>query len=130
MPDIDPVLAAIDGALADYTVSGDAMRWTPEPVEPKGPVLSLDEGQLWFAPVGTPPPLPPPGSMLLSGGPAEGCVVPFPGSAPPSEYVVATAPPMQFRWDDDVDPMEPVLPVRVRYRRATYTAPWVMVYAP
>lgn len=26
----DAVLAAIDGALDDWSVSGDAMRWTPE----------------------------------------------------------------------------------------------------
>jgi hypothetical protein len=27
--DLDAVLASIDGALGDYSVSGDAMRWTP-----------------------------------------------------------------------------------------------------
>lgn len=29
--DTGHVLDAIDGALLDYTVSGDAMRWTPQP---------------------------------------------------------------------------------------------------
>lgn len=28
------VIDAIDGALDDWTVSGDAMRWTPEPTQP------------------------------------------------------------------------------------------------
>lgn len=30
-PDVDHVLAAIDGALDDWSVSGDAMRWSPDP---------------------------------------------------------------------------------------------------
>lgn len=37
MTDTDPtwrVIDAIDGALDDYTVSGDAMRWTPDPPQP------------------------------------------------------------------------------------------------
>lgn len=43
--DVDAVLAAIDGALADHAVSGDAMRWTPtppveEPVRPQTRYLS------------------------------------------------------------------------------------------
>lgn len=28
------VLAAIDGAISDWEVSPDAMRWTPDPAEP------------------------------------------------------------------------------------------------
>lgn len=40
----DRVIDAIDGALEDYSVSGDAMRWTaepgPEPVSTVHPVLS------------------------------------------------------------------------------------------
>jgi hypothetical protein len=32
--DTQHVLAAIDGALSDWTVSGDTMRWTPGPPTP------------------------------------------------------------------------------------------------
>lgn len=38
----DAVLAAIDGAVHDWTTSGDAMRWRPEPVQsypPQGAVI-------------------------------------------------------------------------------------------
>jgi len=35
-PGVDHVLASIDGALADWSTSGDAMRWSPEP-EAAGP---------------------------------------------------------------------------------------------
>jgi hypothetical protein len=32
--DVNAVLGLIDGAIEAWEVSGDAMRWTPEPVEP------------------------------------------------------------------------------------------------
>lgn len=38
----DPVLDSIDHVLHDYEVSGDAMRWTPEP----RPVPTLTAGQI------------------------------------------------------------------------------------
>jgi hypothetical protein len=40
----DHVLAAIDGALLDWSVSGDAMRWAPEPeqVDTVGPCYAED----------------------------------------------------------------------------------------
>jgi hypothetical protein len=37
------VLDAIDGALEDWSVSGDAMRWTPEPQEVQ-PIWTLPAG--------------------------------------------------------------------------------------
>jgi hypothetical protein len=41
--DPDHTLDAIDGALADYDVSPDAMRWSPEPekVAPQRPAIDL-----------------------------------------------------------------------------------------
>lgn len=44
----DPVAASIDGATGDWSVSGDAMRWSPELAErgpdagPSGPLAGLD----------------------------------------------------------------------------------------
>lgn len=40
---IDHVIEAIDGALGDWSVSPDAMRWSPEPEEPpaRGGLLSM-----------------------------------------------------------------------------------------
>jgi hypothetical protein len=35
--DVEHVIEAIDGALADLSVSPDAMRWSPEPVPPEEP---------------------------------------------------------------------------------------------
>lgn len=34
MDDVDGLLATIDGALGDYTVSADAARWSPPPPQP------------------------------------------------------------------------------------------------
>lgn len=54
--EIDHVIEAIDGALADYSVSGDAMRWSPEPdpaEEPPGsplrPTLASVMDGSWLA---------------------------------------------------------------------------------
>lgn len=49
---MDDVLAAIDGALDDWTVSGDAMRWQPpqEPTESRTSDAEkslLQFGQVW-----------------------------------------------------------------------------------
>ena len=44
----DPVAESIDGATGDWSVSGDAMRWSPELAErgptagPSGPLAGLD----------------------------------------------------------------------------------------
>lgn len=44
----DPVAESIDGATGDWSVSGDAMRWSPELAErgpdagPSGPLTGLD----------------------------------------------------------------------------------------
>jgi hypothetical protein len=45
----DPVAASIDGAIGDWSVSGDAMRWSPtlaergpESMPPPGPLAGLD----------------------------------------------------------------------------------------
>ena len=44
----DPVATSIDGATGDWSVSGDAMRWSPELAErgpdapPTGPLAGLD----------------------------------------------------------------------------------------
>lgn len=40
------ILATIDGAIEDWQVSGDAMRWTPEAPEP-APALSAAETPAW-----------------------------------------------------------------------------------
>jgi hypothetical protein len=37
--DLDGILASIDGALGDDTVSGDAMRWTPDPPPVHSPLI-------------------------------------------------------------------------------------------
>lgn len=44
MSEFDHVIEAIDGALEDWSVSPDAMRWTPEPEEPpaRGGLLSWE----------------------------------------------------------------------------------------
>lgn len=52
------VIDAIDGALDDWSVSGDAMRWTPEQPGPAAP-LHLPASRIFFAPAGTPPPTDP-----------------------------------------------------------------------
>ena len=45
---LDPVAESIDGATGDWSVSGDAMRWSPELAErgpdavPTGPLAGLD----------------------------------------------------------------------------------------
>ena len=58
MSDPDAVLAAIDGALHDLTVGGDAMRWTPDqpkPLQDEATHLQIVMGpsRVFFAPVGT-----------------------------------------------------------------------------
>lgn len=54
---VDHVIAAIDGALSDWSVSGDAMRWQP-PAESAEPTpMIVDE--VFIAPAGTPPPAAP-----------------------------------------------------------------------
>ena len=47
--DLDPVAASIDGAIGDWSVSGDAMRWSPalaergpESMPPAGALAGLD----------------------------------------------------------------------------------------
>ena len=47
--DPDPVAASIDGAIGDWSVSGDAMRWSPslaergpESIPPAGALAGLD----------------------------------------------------------------------------------------
>jgi hypothetical protein len=47
--DLDPVAASIDGAIGDWSVSGDAMRWSPalaergaEAMPPPGALAGLD----------------------------------------------------------------------------------------
>ena len=40
----NPVVAAIDGATSDWTVSGDAMRWTPEGAREGPPGLDAAVG--------------------------------------------------------------------------------------
>jgi hypothetical protein len=47
--DLDPVTASIDGAIGDWSVSGDAMRWSPalaergaEAMPPPGALAGLD----------------------------------------------------------------------------------------
>ena len=46
--DLDPVAASIDGAIGDWSVSGDAMRWSPALAErgpesvPPGTMAGLD----------------------------------------------------------------------------------------
>ncbi len=42
------ILAFIDGALADYAVSKDAMRWTPDPPSPPRPVFVIAPNRRWF----------------------------------------------------------------------------------
>lgn len=48
-PAVDPVAESIDGATGDWSVSGDAMRWSPslaergpEPAPAAGPMAGLD----------------------------------------------------------------------------------------
>lgn len=41
----DHVLDAIDGALHDYHLSGDAMRWTPDPAPPRPTRIELTPEQ-------------------------------------------------------------------------------------
>jgi hypothetical protein len=48
-PDLDPVAASIDGAIGDWSVSGDAMRWSPalaergaEEMDPAGALAGVD----------------------------------------------------------------------------------------
>jgi hypothetical protein len=50
--DVNAVLGLIDGAINAWEVSGDAMRWTPEPVDEVDPVTGLRTGGVvrggWF----------------------------------------------------------------------------------
>jgi hypothetical protein len=39
---VNPIAEAIDGATGDWTMSGDAMRWSPELAE-RGPAMGADQ---------------------------------------------------------------------------------------
>lgn len=63
MSGVEHVLASIDGALHDWTTSGDAMRWSPEP-ETAPPLQRQFTGRLGFPP---PPRTAPPTLLILAG---------------------------------------------------------------
>lgn len=42
------ILALIDGALEDFTVSDKAMRWAPDPPVPPRPVFVIAPDRRWF----------------------------------------------------------------------------------